>query len=42
MVTNDRKGIIPALVDEKGFYFVDRSGTLVFCIFGDNQVIYSR
>eukprot|EP01127_Copromyxa_protea_P000781 TRINITY_DN1068_c0_g1_i1.p1 TRINITY_DN1068_c0_g1~~TRINITY_DN1068_c0_g1_i1.p1 ORF type:complete len:274 (+),score=37.02 TRINITY_DN1068_c0_g1_i1:385-1206(+) len=28
MVANDRKGTIPALVDEKGFYFIDRSGKL--------------
>lgn len=27
MVTNDRKGLIPALNDEKGYYFIDRSGT---------------
>jgi len=26
LVENDRKGIIPAMVDEKGFYFVDRNG----------------
>lgn len=26
LVENDRKGSIPAIMDDKGYYFVDRNG----------------